>query len=160
MLGLEIFVFITREILTLAEEGVKWRRPSFSGQTALQARPHCAPVWNPRQREVSFSEVVHSEKSGNQDLIHLSVLAKHVLTFWQPALHIVEVETGEMVEDFPTRARTLIILKISLYSCCVISVAFGGSGSSQSYVNENIPVGACCLLPCLWSRTSDLMGGA
>lgn len=48
MLGLEIFVFITREMLTLAEEGVKRRRPSFSGQTALQARPRCAPVWNPR----------------------------------------------------------------------------------------------------------------
>lgn len=81
---------------------------------------------------MSFSEVVHSEKSGSQDLIHLSVLAKHDLTFWRPALHIVEVETGEMEEDFPTRARTLIILKISLYSWCVISVAFGGSELSQS----------------------------
>lgn len=116
-------------------------------------------MWNPRQREVS-SEIVHSGKSGSQDLIHLSVLAKHDLTFWQPALLIVEVETGEMVEDFPTRARTLIILKISLHSWCVISGAFEGSGLSQSYVNENVPVGACCLLPCLWSRTSDLMGGA
>lgn len=54
---------------------------------------------------MSFSRVIHSEEPGIQDLIHLPVLAKHDLTFWQPALHIVKVETEEKVEDFSHKSK-------------------------------------------------------